>query len=95
VKKPNRLIALELSIGSIAKKDVLHVADTCQSSGRAEPRVQLQSAMSQPQRLGHPFAGRKVILLHGSEKKIIGGEVLRSPPRRHCNFRLKQFWLNG
>jgi hypothetical protein len=31
--------------------------------------------MSQPERLGHPFAGRQVKLLHGSEIKIIGGEV--------------------
>ena len=38
--------------------DVLNVAVTCQSSDRAEPRVQLQGAMSQPYRLGQPFAGR-------------------------------------
>ena len=51
--------------------------------------------MSQPYRLGQPFAGRQVKLRHGSEIKIIGGEVLRSPPRRHFNFCLKQLWLNG
>jgi transcriptional regulator of acetoin/glycerol metabolism len=30
----------------------------CESSGRAEPRLQLQSAMSQPHRLSHTFAAR-------------------------------------
>ena len=42
-----------------------------------------------------PFAGKRIVLLHGSEKKVIGGEVLRSPLRRHSNFCLKHFWLNG
>src|SRR4030088_2766449 len=51
--------------------------------------------MSQPYHLRPPFAGKRIVLLHGAEKKIIGGEVLRSPPRRHGNFCLKQFWLNG
>src|SRR5262245_7720711 len=51
--------------------------------------------MKQPCRLGHPFAGRSVKLLPSSEIKIIGGEVLRSPPRRHCSFCLTQFWLDG
>ena len=51
--------------------------------------------MSQPDRLGQTFAGRQVILLHGSEKKIIGSEVLWSPPRRHFNFCLKHLWLNS
>jgi hypothetical protein len=51
--------------------------------------------MSQPDRLGQTFAGRQVILLHGSEKKVIGSEVLWSPPRRHFNFCLKHLWLNS
>src|SRR6202011_1433437 len=68
---------------------------TCQSRGRAEPGVELQGAMSQPYRLGHPLAGRQVVLRHGSEIIIICGEVLRSPPRRHCNFCLKHLWLNS
>jgi hypothetical protein len=37
--------------------------------------------MSQPYRLGQPFAGRQVQLRQGTEIKIIGSEVLRSPPR--------------
>src|SRR5258707_9713798 len=51
--------------------------------------------MRQPYRPGHPFAGSQVEPLHSSKIKVICGEVLRSPPRRHCNFCLKQFWLNG
>src|SRR6202008_2000700 len=34
-------------------------------------------------------------LLPSWEIEIIRSEVLRLPPCRHCNFRLKQFWLNG
>src|SRR5712664_919348 len=51
--------------------------------------------MSQPDRLSQTFAGRQVILFHGSEKKVIGSEVLWSPPRRHFNFCLKHLWLNS
>src|SRR5215471_20835090 len=51
--------------------------------------------MSQPYRLGHPFAGRQVKLLHSSKIKIVGGEVLLSPPRCDCNFCLKQLRLDG
>src|SRR5262245_6676413 len=51
--------------------------------------------MSQLDRLGQPFAGRWVKIWHGAETKIIGGEVVRSPPRRYRNFCLKQFWPNG
>src|SRR5258705_12399885 len=80
---------------AIAPRDVEHVADTCQSRDRAEPRVELQGAMSQPYRLGRPFAGRQIVLRHSTEIKIIRGEVLRSPPRRHCNFCLKHLWLDG
>src|SRR5215813_1837328 len=76
-------------------KGRLHVTDTCQGRGKAEPRVQLQSAMSQLDRLGQPFAGRWVKIWHGAETKIIGGEVFRSPPRRYRSFCLKQFWPNG
>ena len=68
---------------------------TCQSSRSAEPGVKLQSVMSQRCRFGHPFAGRQIKLLHSSEIKIIGGKVLRSPPRRQSNFCLKQLWLDG
>ena len=57
-KKPNCFLPVELRIDSIAKKDPLHVTDTCQSRDQAELRVQLQGAMSQPDRLGQPFAGR-------------------------------------
>jgi hypothetical protein len=71
------------------------VTDTCQGRDTAEPGVQLQSAMSQPYRLGIPFVGRQVKLLHKTEKKIICGEVLWSPPRRHCYFCLKKLGLNG
>ena len=39
---------------TIAKKDAVHVADTCQCRDKAEPRVKLQSAMEQPNRLGNP-----------------------------------------
>src|SRR5215468_6976838 len=34
-------------------------------------------------------------MLPRAERKIIGCEVLWSSPRRHGNFGLKQFWLNG
>src|SRR4030095_739826 len=79
----------------ITPKDIIHVTDTCQSRDQAEPRVQFQGAMSQPARLGYPFAGRQVELLPSAEIKIISSKVFRSPPHRHCNFCLKQFWLNG
>src|SRR5262249_16359210 len=62
---------------------------------KAEPKVQLQSAMSQPYRFSQPFAGRQAVLLHSSEIIIMGSEVLRSPSRRHRNLCLKHFWLNG
>jgi hypothetical protein len=57
-KKPNRFLALELRIDSIAPEDVVRVTETCQSRDQAEPRVQLQSAWSEPDRLGQSFAGR-------------------------------------
>src|SRR5258705_7070004 len=95
MSKPNCFLAVELRIVGIAQNDVLHVADACQRSGPSKPGVELKGAMSQPYRLGQPFAGRKVILRHSSEIIIICGEVLRSPPRRHCNFRLTHLWLNS
>src|SRR5271167_2274186 len=51
-------LAVELRIGCITPKDVLRVTVTCQSSRPAKPGVQLKSTMSQPDRLGHTFAGR-------------------------------------
>src|SRR4029077_6320020 len=71
------------------------MTDACQSRDRAEPRVDLQGATSQPYRLGHPFAGRQIVLRHSTEIKIIGGEVLWSSPRRHFNFCLIYLWLNS
>jgi hypothetical protein len=41
-----------LRIDRMAKKDVLRVTGTCPGGGHAEPRVQFQSAMGQPDRLG-------------------------------------------
>src|SRR6478609_8054697 len=95
MNKPNCFLAVELRIVGIAQNDVEQVADTCRSSGRSKPGVKLQGTVEQSDCLGQPFAGRKVILRHSTEIKIIGGEVLRSPPRRHCNFCLKHLWLNG
>src|SRR6476659_7040043 len=71
------------------------MADTCQRSGPSKPGVELQGAVQQSDCLGQPFAGRPVELRHGTEIKIIGSEVLRSPPRRHFNFCLKHRWLNS
>src|SRR5215475_15652140 len=94
-EKPNCFLSVGLRIGGIAPKDISHVTDTCDSCDKAKSRVQLQGSVSQPDRLGQPFARRQVRLRQGAEKKIICSEVLRSPPRRDCNFCLKQFWLNG
>jgi len=92
--KPNCFLAVELGIVAIAPKDVEHVTDTCQNRGRAEPRVKLQGAMSQRYRLGI-LLGSLGILGIRTEIKIICSEALRSPPRCHFQFLLKQFWLNG
>src|SRR5689334_10169577 len=93
--QPNCFLAVELRVNGVAPKDVEHVTVTRQSRDQAETRVQLQRAMSQRDRLGQSFAGRWVILLHSPEIKIIGSEVLRSPPRCHFNFRVKQLRLDG
>jgi hypothetical protein len=58
----NCFVVFELRIGSIAQKNVEHVAVTCQSGNEPQPRVQLQCAMSQPYRLSQPFEGRYVKL---------------------------------
>jgi hypothetical protein len=39
-------------------KDVVHVKGACQGRNEAEPGIQLQSATSEPDRLGYRFAGR-------------------------------------
>src|SRR5215472_5770090 len=94
-RKPNCLLALELRIKGVAKKDVSHVTGTCQGSGLSEPGVKLQGAVEQSKCLGQPFAGHQPKLRQSSEIKIIGGEVFRSPPRRHCKLCFKQSWPNG
>src|SRR5262245_14892009 len=68
---------------------------TCQSCRSSKPRVKLQGALDQSECLGQTFAGRSDGLLYGPKKKIIRGEVFRSPPRRQRNFCLKQLWLNS
>src|SRR5689334_12538540 len=81
-RKPSSFLAVELRIGRISPKDVLHVTDSSEGGNRGELRIQLQGAMSQPDRFGVAFAGRRIILRYGAEITIIGGEVLRSPSRR-------------
>src|SRR4051812_28677776 len=93
--KPNGFLAVQLRIDSIVPKHVFHVTDTCQSSCTSKPRVKLQGALDQSECLGQTFAGRSDGLLYSPEKKVIRGEVFRSPPRRQCNFGLKQLWLNS
>src|SRR6266404_1367892 len=93
--KPNSFLAFELWVDRIAPKHVFHMTVTCQSCRSSKPRVKLQGALDQSECLGQPFAGRKDRLLYSPEIKIIRGEVFRSPPPRHCNFCLKQLWLNS
>ena len=93
--KPNGFLAFELRIDGVIPNHVFRVTGTCQSSGPSKPRVKLQGALDQSECLGQPFAGQWVGLLYSPEKKIICGEVFRSPPRCQCNFCLKQLWLNS
>src|SRR6267142_5973657 len=93
--KPNGFLAFELWVDRIAPEHVFHMTFTCQSCRSCKSRGKLQGALDQSECLCQTFAGRSDGLLYSPEKKIIRGEVFRSPPRRQCNFCLKQHWLNS
>src|SRR5437879_6438481 len=93
--KPSGFLTFELWVDRVAPKHVFHMTVTCQSCSSSKPRVKLQGALDQSECLGQTFAGRSDGLLYSPEKKIIRGEIFRSPPRRQCNFGLKQLWLNS